>query len=241
MKAIIWLVVFIIWLSTTSVIHAQIIISEVYPNPNSEETEWVELFNDSNSIVSLENWQLWDQETKPNLIHQFTDETIDSDKYLVIPLKSVLNNSGDTVIIYDDQQIIQDSLTYLSSKKDHSWSKNYPTDEIIETPPTPNEINDSPTPTLKPSPTSVPIINQPSPPPPQPTTPLVLIKKIIKKPNYPDSVIDIKIDLPKKDTRLLQTIYIDPPELERGAIGVIMSSLLLLVPGLDYVKKQELL
>jgi hypothetical protein len=243
MKAFIWLAVFLTWLTSASIVSAQVIISEVYPNPNSEETEWVELFNNSDSVIFLENWQLWDQESKPSLIFQFTDETIDSNKYLVIPLKSVLNNSGDTVIIYDDQQIIQDSLTYLSSKKDYSWSKNETTGEVLETLPTPNNINISPEPSLTPSSTPAPIKNQPS-SQPQPKIIVPQIKnntKEIIKPKYPDSIINLEIDIPKTDPRLLQSIYFDPPDLERGAIGVIISSLLLLVPGLAYVKKQELL
>jgi len=243
MKAFIWLAVFLTWLTSVSIISAQVIISEVYPNPNSEETEWVELFNNSESIIFLENWQLWDQKSKPSLIHQFTNEVINPNEYLMISLKSVLNNSGDTVLIYDDQQVIQDSLTYLSSKKDYSWSKNQTTGEILETLPTPNGANISPTPIPSPSPTLAPTKSQPSPQPPQPTITFITKNSVQKtnKPEYPDSVIDLEIDLPKKDPNLLQSIYLDPPNLERGGISVIISSLLLLIPGLTYVKKQELL
>lgn len=135
----------------TKPVSAQIVISEVYPNPKSEELEWVELFNQSNQDINLENWQLWDQLSKPSLIHQFTTEKIIANDYLVVELKSVLNNSGDSVVIYNSQQQIQDSLTYDNSEKGMSWSKNLFNQEITITEPSPNKPNLFPTPTLLPT------------------------------------------------------------------------------------------
>ncbi|MFZ5438087.1 MAG: lamin tail domain-containing protein [Patescibacteria group bacterium] len=220
---------------------AQITISEVYPNPKSEELEWVELFNQSNQDINLENWQLWDQLSKPSLIHQFTTEKIMASSYLIIELKNVLNNSGDSVIIYNDQQQIQDSLTYDNSAKGLSWSKNFPNLEITMTEPSPNKPNLFPTPTLLPTniPTPQPTLKAPVPTISIPTTSSSNLPPI-KTHSYPSTLLQPTIDLPQQKFRALQTIFFEPPQLEQGAISVIIGGLLLLIPGFIYAKKQEL-
>lgn len=229
----------------TKPVSAQIVISEVYANPKSEELEWIELFNQSNQDINLENWQLWDQLSKPSLIHQFTTEKITANNYLIVELKNVLNNSGDSIIIYNDQQQIQDSLTYDRSEKGLSWSRNLLNQEITITEPSPNKPNLFPTPTLLP--TITPTLQ---------TTPNVTTHPIpttiagsgltqdpsppIKIYSYPPAILQPSIDLPQQSFRALQTIFFEPPQLEQGAISVIIGGLLLLIPGFIYAKKQEL-
>lgn len=228
---------------------AKVVISEVYPNPNNEELEWVELFNQSDQDIYLKDWQLWDELSKPSLIKQFTDETITANHYLVIELKSVLNNSGDSVILYNDQQEIQNSLTYSDSEKGLSWSRNLVTNELINTNPSPNEANLFPSPTVLPTTTPSPT-DRPTTSSNQSTqtnnykemtiTPTKSINKIQKKP-YPVKIIQPTINLPKQEFQSLQTIFFEAPQLEHGAIDVIIGGLLLLIPGVVYAKKKELL
>lgn len=239
------LVIFLLitfFLFSHSKANAQVIISEVLPKPETGSSEWVELFNTSDKDILLFNWQLWDQLSKPTMIFEFDEELIEADKYLIVELKNVLNNSGDSIILYDEQQNIIDSFTYNTTKESMSWSKNENNlEDIQETKPSPKEKNlivsptvIPPTPTKKPNPTKAlqPTIT------PFPTTIQKEPKKEIK---YPDSIINPKIDLPKQEFRALQSIFFEPPNLERGAISVIIGSLFLLIPGLVYAKKQELL
>jgi hypothetical protein len=168
---IFWLVVFTIFFSLNlPLAQANIIISEVYPNPNSNENEWIELFNTSEDSISLDNWEFWDQKSQPTLIYKFLEnKTINKQEYLVIPVNNVLNNSGDSVLLFDENHILQDSLTYTSSEKNYSWAKDEqePT-SIYKTSPTLGEKNSIPTPTaipptpslfLSPTPTSQQINN----------------------------------------------------------------------------------
>ncbi|MCC6711403.1 MAG: lamin tail domain-containing protein [Candidatus Pacebacteria bacterium] len=250
------------WLSLCLVcsvkqVKAQLIISEVYPNPNDQETEWVELYNPSDETIDLDSWQLWDQLSKPSNIYTFTSgEQLTSLAYLVVELKSVLNNSGDTVILYDQNQVVQDSLTYTSSTKGLSWAKNSnnPT-TIFETSPNPGFDNPIASPSPLPTTKLTPIPTQLPPPDSFPTTSQPSHQHQVQVtssgsdsptnfelPNsnlYPPTVLKPQVNLPKQETRQLQSIYFESPNLEIGAINVIIGATLLLIPGLIYAKKQE--
>ncbi len=238
-------------------VKAQVIISEVYPNPNNQETEWVELYNPSDKAIDLDGWQLWDQLSKPSNIYTFiSGEELASLAYLVVELKSVLNNSGDTVILYDQNQVVQDSLAYTSSTKGLSWAKNSNNLTIIfETSPNPGfdnpVVSPSPLPTTKPTPiptqlpppNSFPTSSQTNPQyQVQPTSSGSGLPTNFELPNsnlYPPTVLKPKVKLPEQETRQLQSIYFESPNLEIGAINVIIGATLLLIPGLIYAKKQE--
>jgi len=230
---------------------AQVIISELYPNPDTTETEWLEIYNTSDQPISLANWQIWDQLSKPSKIYQFTEtEQLASGEYLTISLKSILNNSGDTVILYNNQQVIQDSLTYTSSTKGLSWSKKTNNlTEIFATEPSPNAENIFIEPTNPPAPTPTLTISPTSKPPAKtssqittisPTTTPIIIEEKSSPLDYPKQITQPLIDLPKENIQALQSIFYEPPNLEIGAINVIIGSLLLLIPGIVYAKKQTI-
>lgn len=141
------------------------IINELYPNPNTDEDEWAELWNTGSSSVDLNGWQLWDQLSSPGLAYQFTTATpLAAQAFWIVPLHSVLNNSGDELVLKNPAGEIIDTLSYTTSIKSTSWARNpsYFSD-IFQSEPTPNQANLTPSPTPTPTPNPSPT---PSPTPP---------------------------------------------------------------------------
>lgn len=142
------------WLVTPAT--AQII-NEVYPQPQTDEDEWIEFFNPNDELIDLTGWQVWDQLASPSLLYQFeTSSVLEPASFLVLFFKNVLNNAGDTVVLKDSQGQVIDTLTYSSSIKGLSWGRNLHDFSLItEGLPTPNAPNQA----------SPPGPNTPSPPP----------------------------------------------------------------------------
>lgn len=153
-------------------VEAVFLFSEVYPNPNTNETEWIELFNNSDTALSLSGWNLWDQESQPSVIYTFSaTDTLPPKGYFSFSTKNVLNNAGDSLSLFNASGVLQDFLTYTSSEKGFSWSRdiNSETTELFHTNPSYNLPNLLPTPT----PTSTPLPT-PSPAPSLPPNTLIL-------------------------------------------------------------------
>jgi hypothetical protein len=143
---------------STQIAQAQVIINEIYPNPNTGENEWVELFNTSQATVDLLNWKLWDMESSPGVAHDFTETTLlDPGAFLVVTLHNIFNNTGDTVILKNSAEQEIDELGYTSSTKGKSWARN-PDNlaEILLANPTQGEANLVPSPSPTPTPTPTP-------------------------------------------------------------------------------------
>lgn len=141
------------------------VINEVFPNPSgssSEPNEFVELYNtDGQNSVDLEGYVLEDAVPRtfsitgvtisPNGYHSFTrGET-----------GIALNNTGDTIVLKDNDQNVLDSFTFEKTIEDRSWSRipNGTGDFVNNTDPTENAENappPAPTPTPTPKPTSTP-------------------------------------------------------------------------------------
>lgn len=146
----------------SSIISAEIIINEIMPNSSTGQ-EWIELYNNSTQDASLSGYLLEDQLTSPSIIYEFSNEIILGNQYLVIDLDSMkLNNSGDGVILYDNNGAIIDETSYINAPNDLSWSRlNDNSFEFLE--PTRNlanlELVSMPTPTsiLTSTPTQTPI------------------------------------------------------------------------------------
>ncbi|NCN45448.1 MAG: hypothetical protein COU63_01850 [Candidatus Pacebacteria bacterium CG10_big_fil_rev_8_21_14_0_10_36_11] len=232
-----------------------LVISEIYPNPQTGEPEWIEIYNPNIENINLAQWEVWDQESQPSLIYNFNDtEQIKAKQYLSLEFSSALNNSGDSIILKNNVKQIIDSMTYEESKKGYSWVRN----EILpeEKPwlglPSRDKANIIPTltptstPTLAPTlvPTTIPTTANPK------TTPSVVNQKSEPNANYqkqkkfvyPQTILNPKIQIATSEVDILPSIYAEPAHIETGALSVIMGSLLLLIPGLIYVKnKQQLL
>lgn len=91
------------WVLCSSPVQAAIRLNELYPAPNTGESEWVELFNDSSTeSVNLSGWWLQDQVSSPSVITTLADLVISPLSYLKVEWSaSKLNNTGDTVILID--------------------------------------------------------------------------------------------------------------------------------------------
>jgi hypothetical protein len=62
-------------------VQAEVVINEVYPNPLSGESEWIELFNDSTASTSLEGWVLEDKLSSSKVIYSLDNVTLLTDDY----------------------------------------------------------------------------------------------------------------------------------------------------------------
>jgi len=98
-----------------------IIISELYPNPNDNEEEFIELKNTGDQDVDLNGWQIQDASERKYTI----DATTKIEKYLVITNSVSLNNDGDTVKLIQPDGNVLDKVTYENAEKgkSYSWKK----------------------------------------------------------------------------------------------------------------------
>ena len=123
---------------TVNVYNRSIIISEFIPNPEGADTEneWIELFNQSDQIANLTNWQLDDQEggSKPFIFP--ANSLIAPHQFLVLRrsiTKLSLNNDNDQVrLIYPDGSLAAEVSYYTEKKQgfsiafdgqDYFWTK----------------------------------------------------------------------------------------------------------------------
>lgn len=107
-----------------------VVINEIMYKPAQDEPEWIELFNNSNDIINLKNWDVKDRSKKTNITNE--NNFIDPGGYIIIAddesivqfynihssiiiadLPS-LNNSGDKLSLADSMGFVIDSLEYFS-------------------------------------------------------------------------------------------------------------------------------
>lgn len=97
-------------------------ITEIYPNPYTGESEWVEIYNPNDFEVELINWEIDDQEGGSSPISFSTK--IPAKEFFVLDLtKTMLNNSGDEVRLLNSNGEIVDKISYNASQKDFSYAK----------------------------------------------------------------------------------------------------------------------
>lgn len=128
MKIIIFILFpFVFSLIFTKPVFATPKINEVYPKPNTEEKEWVEIYNDSLEIIDLAGWILMDELSAPSIIFQF-DQSLDSWKieplsFLVIEIEnSKLNNAADGLRLINSLGEVVDQFNYTNSELEMSFS-----------------------------------------------------------------------------------------------------------------------
>ncbi|MFH0979667.1 MAG: lamin tail domain-containing protein [Candidatus Roizmanbacteria bacterium] len=106
-----------------SLSYDNIFISEAMVNPESGESEWIELYNNNDFIVSLTNWYIDDIENFGSTPKIFTLE-IPAKEYRVFNLSSsMFNNDGDSVRLLDFNKSLKDSFEYGSSIQGKTWGK----------------------------------------------------------------------------------------------------------------------
>ncbi len=111
----------------------RVIINEIMYDEPSNECEWIELYNNSDSTVNLKNWKIQDN-TATQVIITSTDRFINPNDYVVISRNSAIYNNhpgldsnkiifnsslpsfnadGDAVIIYKINSTVSDRVDYL--------------------------------------------------------------------------------------------------------------------------------
>ncbi len=115
-----------------------IIISEIYPSPDSKlnEKEWIELYNNTNSQIDLSQFYLQDLSGSKYKL----SNSIESNQYLQIFPTISLNNSGDTISLFYNSSLI-DKVSYSQTESGQSWIKNANSTLILTCKQTPQSQN----------------------------------------------------------------------------------------------------
>ncbi len=113
--------------TTTAPYSTSIQLSEVYPIPDADQEEFIELRNTGSSSVDLAGWKVADASGKTYEISadDFVDTTIKKNGYFVIPhsiSKIYLNNGGDSVLLYQPDDTSLDETTYEDAETGISWA-----------------------------------------------------------------------------------------------------------------------
>lgn len=98
-------------------------INELLPNPSDTE-EFIELFNCGNADVNLKNWSLRDASKTGH--YTFKEDTIVQPRSYLTIMRSTfsfaLNNTNESVTLLNPQGTVIDTISYLKSNKDASYS-----------------------------------------------------------------------------------------------------------------------
>ena len=112
-------------------------INEIFPNPESETDEWVELYNPTDSAISLDQWQLVDESS--TIWTGAGTDSVPSGGVFSISLSNKLRNSGEKLEIFNSESSNIDNITYpsFSSYEGLSFSRIHDSSEYFERDPTP--------------------------------------------------------------------------------------------------------
>lgn len=94
-------------------------INEIYPSPNTGENEWIELYNYSDQTIDIADFKLTDLAGT----HIFASRTIAANGYVIIEdpdLNITLNNSGDTISLFNPSGELVSVVNYNSIAKGSS-------------------------------------------------------------------------------------------------------------------------
>jgi len=107
----------------------QIFINEILPNPkDSDDTEFIELYNNNSFDIDLLDWQIGDNTNSLYKIKasDFTSTKILAKSYFLLP-KSItnitLNNDADSVKLYQPNQNLLDQISYSNCFEGQSYNK----------------------------------------------------------------------------------------------------------------------
>lgn len=167
-----FLFLFLFFPSTT---HAQVVINEFVPDANPE---WVELYNASASAEFLKSYYLdddasFDSDTGSSTKKLLTNLDISNPSNPFVEIASFLNNSGDSVVLFDDSGFLVDQYQYTSNPGDGVSIGRNPDgsgDFTILLSATKGSTNSSPAPSPSPTPQPTPT-KSPTPTPTKSPTP----------------------------------------------------------------------
>lgn len=98
-------------------------INELYPNPNSGEKEWIELYNYGSKDIDLEGWTM--EDNKSNDLKFEKGDLIKAGEYFTINNSFSLNNDGDSASLFNPNRNLIDSAEYKKdAPKGSTWAYN---------------------------------------------------------------------------------------------------------------------
>lgn len=98
-----------------------LVINEIYPAPPTGEPEWLEIYNNTLSAVSLNGLYLLDAKFSTTTL---SGEIVAGGYAVIENISGNLNNDGDTIILRSADQIIsQTAYGDFSNKRDQSWAR----------------------------------------------------------------------------------------------------------------------
>ena len=129
-----------------------IYISEVMVDPITGEKEWIEIYNDNDSLASLNGWYIDDLENAGSSPKIFSLE-INAKSYAVYNLtSSMFNNDEDNVRLLDFDKKLKDDFEYSKTEQGKTLGRaNLDSDDFCLQEPSKGYVNNScinPTPTL---------------------------------------------------------------------------------------------
>ncbi len=159
-----------------SVFASNVVINEVFPNPSgssSEDSEFIELFNNGSDSVSITNWKISDTTGSTNT-YTIPENSLSAGAYISFNKQTTgisLNNTGDGVELKDDSGQTIDSMSFDSTTQDKSWSRipNGTGSFVNNTDSTEGATNSAPPPTATPVPTNAPTPTKTPTPTPAPS------------------------------------------------------------------------
>jgi hypothetical protein len=122
--------------------YSNIFISEVFPYPQTNENEWIELYNNNNFKVCLEKWYIDDGENAGSTPKQIS-LCLESYSYGAADITSSLfNNSGDSARLLNAEKTEKDSIEYGKIVQGKSIGRiSFENDEYCEQEPSKNAPN----------------------------------------------------------------------------------------------------
>ncbi|MCX6744369.1 MAG: lamin tail domain-containing protein [Candidatus Parcubacteria bacterium] len=89
-----------------------IVINEFVSDPSDEEVEWIELYNKNDFTVDLTDWKILDGSNTITTLEGQIGANTDNPYFVLEKPKGALNNSGDVIILKNDNDEIFDTVYY---------------------------------------------------------------------------------------------------------------------------------
>lgn len=145
-------------------VFAVVTINEFLANPSgpsSEDTEWIELYNSDSTSIDISNWKLDDEEGGSSPYSIASGSSIPAGGFLVFEKSTTnvaLNNTGDTVRLFNANGDIVDNHAYSNTTEDQSIGRSSDGGGqwVICSTSTKGSTNSCSLPTSTPAPTSTP-------------------------------------------------------------------------------------
>ena len=98
-----------------SIVHAGVVINELYPKPTDEQSEWIELYNSGSESVSLNLWKVENTEGEKKSFIINASAIIQPKSFLLLPKSQTgitMRNDGDTVRLIDQNNATVDTQSF---------------------------------------------------------------------------------------------------------------------------------